>query len=159
VQFPSEAAKLQIVSADPHLNKLLSKYCDEVLAARKVPPVPLRVNVENLIATLLPHGQARRDVVAQKLGLSPRSLGRKLSAEGISFARILEELRIGLAKRYLSERDLSISRIAWLLGYTEVSAFSHAFRRWTGRAPRADRSWRRSPSPVLTRKGRTPVLE
>jgi hypothetical protein len=50
VQFPSEAAKLQIVSADPHLNKLLSKYCDEVLAARKVPSWPLRVNVENLIA-------------------------------------------------------------------------------------------------------------
>ena len=50
VQFPSEAAKLQIVSADPHLNKLLSKYCDEVLAARKVPSGPLRVNVENLIA-------------------------------------------------------------------------------------------------------------
>jgi AraC-like DNA-binding protein len=95
----------------------------------------------------LPHGQARRDVVAQKLGLSPRTLGRKLSADGISFARILEELRIGLAKRYLSERGLSISRIAWLLGYTEVSTFSHAFRRWAGRAPRADRSWRRSPSP------------
>jgi Helix-turn-helix domain len=92
-----------------------------------VPSGPLRVNVENLIATLLPHGQARRDVVAQKLGLSPRTLGRKLSAAGISFARILEELRFGLAKRYLSERDLSISRIAWFLGYTEVSAFSHAF--------------------------------
>jgi AraC-like DNA-binding protein len=154
VQFPSEAAKRQIVSADPHLNKLLSKYCDEVLAARKVPSGPLRINVENLIATLLPHGQARRDVVAQKLGLSPRTLGRKLSADGISFARILEELRFGLAKRYLPERVLSISRIAWLLGYTDVSAFSHAFRRWAGRAPRADRS-RRSPSPALTRK---PVL-
>jgi AraC-like DNA-binding protein len=51
-----------------------------------------------------------------------------------------------LAKHYLAEQDLSISRIAWLLGYTEVSAFSHAFRRWTGRTPRADRSRRRRPA-------------
>jgi AraC-like DNA-binding protein len=56
---------------------------------------------------------------------------------------------LALAKRYLAEQSLSASRIAWLLGYTEVSGFSHAFRRWTGRTPRADRrGGRRAASPA-----------
>jgi AraC-like DNA-binding protein len=49
-------------------------------------------------------------------------------------------LRSDLAKRYLADKDLSISEIAWLLGYQEVSAFTHACRRWTGQTPRAVRS-------------------
>jgi AraC-like DNA-binding protein len=48
---------------------------------------------------------------------------------------VLCNLRVDLANRYLAERDLSISRIAWLLGYQNVAAFSHAFKRWTGRTP------------------------
>jgi AraC-like DNA-binding protein len=81
----------------------------------------------------------------KKLGMAPRTLRRKLAAENITFARILEDLRIALAQRYLAEQNLSISRIAWLLGYAEVSAFSHAFRRLTGRTPRADRPRQRRP--------------
>lgn len=144
VLLPYLVAKLPILSADPYLNKLLIGCCDEAFARRKASSGPLRANVENAIAALLPHGQARVNIVAQKLGISPRTLRRRLSAEAVSFARILEDLRIALAKRYLAERHLSISHIAWLLGYTEVSTFSHAFRRWTGRAPRGHRYWPRS---------------
>jgi AraC-like DNA-binding protein len=103
----------------------------------------LRADVENAIAVLLPHGQARLENVAQRLGVTPRTLRRKLGAEDATFAGLLEELRLALARHYLAEHQLSISRIAWLLGYTEVSAFSHAFRRWTGRTPRADRGRKR----------------
>jgi AraC-like DNA-binding protein len=49
-------------------------------------------------------------------------------------------LRIDLAKRHLADKSLSISEIAWLLGYHEVSAFTHAFKRWTGKSPREIRS-------------------
>lgn len=153
VSFSGDVAKLPIVSADPYLNEVLITCCEQALASRKARPDVLRASVENKIAVLLPHGQARVDIVAQKLGTSPRSLRRKLSAEGVTFERLREDLRFALAKRYLAERDLPISRIAWLLGYREVSAFSHAFRRWTGRTPRADRSRRRRPaSPVLSRR-------
>jgi AraC-like DNA-binding protein len=48
---------------------------------------------------------------------------------------VLDNLRFDLAKRYLQERDLPISEIAWLLGYRETSAFNHAFKRWTGKSP------------------------
>jgi AraC-like DNA-binding protein len=56
-------------------------------------------------------------------------------AEGLTFPRVLDELRRDLALRYLGEQDLSMSRIAWLLGYQEVSAFTHACRRWTSKSP------------------------
>jgi AraC-like DNA-binding protein len=145
VLFPGEAAGLSIIHADPYLNKLLTAYCDDALARYKAPLGTLQTHVENAIATLLPHAQVRLDTVAKKLGMAPRTLRRKLAAENITFARILEDLRIALAQRYLAEQNLSISRIAWLLGYAEVSAFSHAFRRLTGRTPRADRPRQRRP--------------
>jgi AraC-like DNA-binding protein len=52
----------------------------------------------------------------------------------------LSELRFDLAKRYLREEDLPISKIAWLLGYQDVTAFTHAFKRWTGKSPREARA-------------------
>ena len=68
-------------------------------------------------------------------------------AEGVTFAGILNDLRYELAKGYLSEQGLSISRIAWLLGYQEVSAFAHAFKRKSGQTPNQVR--RNSASAVL----------
>jgi AraC-like DNA-binding protein len=140
VRFPNETAKLPNISADPFLNRLLIKYCDETLAHRKFPAGALRPNVENAIAALLPHGQATIDRVAQRLGITSRTLSRRLRSEGVSFARVQRDLRVALAKRYLAERNLPVSRIAWLLGYGEISTFSHAFKRWTGDTPRALRS-------------------
>ena len=147
VAFAVEAAKLPILNADPYLSRLLIGFCDQVLARRKAHAGVLRADVENAIAVLLPHGQARIENVARRLRITPRTLRRKLAAEGVTFAGLLEDLRIALARHYLAEQDLPISRIAWLLGYTEVSAFSHAFRRWTGRTPRADREQRQRPPP------------
>ena len=156
VTFAGEAAKLPIVHADPYLNKLLVGYCEAVLARRKARLGALQADVENALAALLPHGGTSIESVAAKLHLSPRTLRRKLATEGVTFGGILEDLRIALAKHYLAEQDLSISRIAWMLGYTEVSAFSHAFRRWTGRPPRAVRSERRRWAPAGPAKRRMP---
>jgi AraC-like DNA-binding protein len=146
ISFAAETAKLPVDNADPFLNKLLVGYCENVLARRKARPGIIQTDVENALAALLPHGHTNIENVARRLSVSSRTLRRKLAAEGVTFAGILEDLRIVLARRYLSERDISISRIAWLLGYTEVSAFSHAFRRWTGHAPRAVRSRRQRPA-------------
>ncbi|HEV8464567.1 MAG TPA: AraC family transcriptional regulator, partial [Pseudolabrys sp.] len=59
---------------------------------------------------------------------------------GHSFTKILEGLRCALARRYLAESEMSISEIAWLLGYSEVANFTHAFQRWTGTNPRTERA-------------------
>lgn len=138
--FVAKTRDMVVASADPYLNKLLVANCEEALSRRPVARDSFRSVVENAIVPLLPHGKARAPEVARRLGLSQRTCARRLSAEGATFSQILDTLRGDLARRYLADRELSISRIAWLLGYQEVSAFTHAFRRWTGRTPREARS-------------------
>lgn len=138
--FVAKTRDMAVVSADPYLNRLLVANCEEALSRRPVARDSFRSAVENAIVPLLPHGKARAPEVARRLGLSQRTCARRLSSEGVTFSQILDTLRGDLARQYLQERELSISRIAWLLGYQEVSAFTHAFRRWTGRTPREARS-------------------
>ena len=142
--FPSLVKQMAVVGADQYLNKLLIKYCEEALAARATNRNPFGVSVENAIALLLPHGRPRASEIASKLGVSQRTLARRLSAEGMTFSEVLQGVRSDLANRHLADETLSISKIAWLLGYQDVSSFTHAVKRWTGRAPRAVRQGRRS---------------
>jgi AraC-like DNA-binding protein len=138
--FPETVKLLPIGSADPYLNELLVKYCDEALAHRELDRTNLRGSVENAIAPLLPHGRARSSEIARQLGMSHRTLARRLASEGLTFSRVLDELKVDLAKRYLKDGNLPISQIAWLLGYREISASTHAFKRWTGSSPRQSRA-------------------
>lgn len=140
IELPAASWHLPIVSADPHLHRVCVKTCEEALARRPTKQRPLKVQVENAIAALLPHGQARHDIVAAKLGMSPRTLARRLASDGSSFAALLADTRAALADRYLADRTLAISQIAWLLGYAEIGAFTRAFQRWTGMAPSAARA-------------------
>ena len=91
----------------------------------------LRTRVENAISSLLPHGKVVVDDVARSLGMSDRTLARKLLDEGLSFTEVLQPLRRDLAVQYLDDPKLHVSKIAWLLGF----AFTHAFKRWTGKTP------------------------
>jgi AraC-like DNA-binding protein len=140
VVFPSTLKNKPVVSADPYLHKLLTAYCEEALSRRGARGGSFRSSVENAIAPLLPHGRAQMDEIARCLGVSRRTFARRLSSEGLTFSEVLGELRADLAKRHLADKNLSISEIAWLLGYGEVSAFTHAFKRWTGKSPREIRS-------------------
>ncbi|HET7847760.1 MAG TPA: AraC family transcriptional regulator ligand-binding domain-containing protein [Pseudolabrys sp.] len=140
IVFPIGVGQSPIVGADPYLNKLLMSYCDEALSYKLKARDSFRARVENEIAPLLPHGHAQADKVARQLGVSPRTFARRLSLEGLTFSELLDELRANLAHRHLSDRDLTISQIAWLLGYREVGSFSHAFKRWTGKTPREARA-------------------
>lgn len=139
VAFENVIGRMPVLSRDPYLNKLLVSYCEQAHAERRTRQMALRRNVENAIVTLLPHGKARAAELARQLGMSHRTLARRLASEGLSFGAILDELRHDLAKYYLKEQNLSISTIAWLLGYQEASAFTHAFKRWTGKAPKQAR--------------------
>jgi AraC-like DNA-binding protein len=71
-------------------------------------------------------GSHKVSEIARRLGVSQRTFARRLSSEGLTFSGVLESLRSSLAERYLTDADLSISQIARLLGYQEVSAFTHA---------------------------------
>jgi AraC-like DNA-binding protein len=140
VLFAPTCQDMPIVSADHHLNKILTGYCEEALSRRPAKRGPFRSSVENAIVPLLPHGKARADEVSRRLGVSQRTLARRLSSERMSFSSVLENLKIDLAERYLADEGLSISQVAWLLGYQEVSSFTHAFKRWTSKTPRQVRT-------------------
>ena len=136
LHLPRKLAPRPLVHADPYLNRLLLNICEEAIAKRAASRGSIRTQVENAIAAVLPHGGARASVIAKELGLSQRTLARHLTQEGTSFSNVLIEMRRELATRYLEDETLSISQIAWLLGYHDVGAFSHAFRLWTGTTPR-----------------------
>jgi len=144
ISFPASVGPMRIESADHYLNDLLVTYCEQALAHRKPVGVQLRSSVENAIAPLLPHREARVEEIARRLGMSHRTLVRRLALEGLTFSGILDEMKIDLAKSYLQDDELPISQTAWLLGYGEVSAFTHAFKRWTGMTPR---QWRATGDP------------
>lgn len=141
IEYASSVIQLPIASADRYLNKLLIRYCEEALATRRRNVKSWRTAVENTLAPLLPHGQGRLSEVSTRLGITVRTLERRLAQEGVSFLDVLEALRFELAKRYLREQNLPISEIAWLLGYADSSSFAHSFRRWTGKSPRQVRAY------------------
>jgi AraC-like DNA-binding protein len=138
--FLRAVGELAVTSADPYLNEILVENFEQALTQRRAKRGAFRVAVENAIVPLLPHGKVRAAEIARALGLSQRTAARRLAAEGLTFSGVLAGLRGDLARRYLSDPSLSISRIAWLLGYQEVSAFTHAFKQWTGKTPRQMRA-------------------
>jgi AraC-like DNA-binding protein len=74
-------------------------------------------------------------VVALEMGLKPRTLNRLLNKEGTSFIRLLKDSRFENAQQLLRDPSAPILSIAWSLGYADASAFSRAFRRWSGMTP------------------------
>jgi AraC-like DNA-binding protein len=91
--------------------------------------------VRDAVAERLGAGDANMASTARKLGMSVATLRRRLEAEGTSFAGIVDDLRRRLAERHLREREPAVGEIAMLLGFSNVTAFHRAFRRWTGIAP------------------------
>ena len=138
--FDASVKSLPILTADPYLNELLIANAEAALAGRPDPRGSFRSVVENAMVPRLPHGTARAGDVAKSLGVSQRTLARRLAAEGATFSDVLEGLRHDLARQYLGDPALTISQVAWLLGYQEISAFTHAFKRWTGMTPREARA-------------------
>jgi len=136
VSYPRTANSMVTVNADTYLNSLLVRYCEEALSSRRVQSGAWRLKVENAIVPLLPHGQAKIGEIAKTLGISTRTLSRLIASEGCTFSGILDAMRLDLAKSYLLEHNLQNSEVAWLLGFGEVSAFSHACKRWTGKTPK-----------------------
>jgi AraC-like DNA-binding protein len=135
IRYARAVAATPVVGADPYLNKVLVGYCEEALAHRRPVRGSFRSRAENAIVSLLPHAEASATQVASRLGLSGRTFARRLADEGLTFSTLLDRLRLDLATRYLADPGLSISQVAWLLGYQEASAFSKAHKRWTGVSP------------------------
>ena len=98
--------------------------------------------------TTLEDGAPPFACVAAKLGISHRTLRRRLQAEGTSYSKVLAEVRLEAAMQCLTSDNITIDEIAYQLGYTEPTNFRHAFRRWTGSPPSTYR-WAKA-APAMT---------
>jgi AraC-like DNA-binding protein len=143
LEFSSDTLALPLVTKDTHLLETLRPFCDDAAKARNTANGSMRASVENEAQRLLPHGQASADAVVKALGVSVRTLSRRLSAERTTFAEVVDHLRRSLALEYLKEPGFSSGHIAWLLGYEGSTSFNHAFKRWTGHSPSFARRERR----------------
>jgi AraC-like DNA-binding protein len=92
------------------------------------------------VETLIPTG-ATIDAVAEAMHMSGRTLQRRLEAEGVSFSEIVDGVREKLARRWLADPAKSLAEVGFGLGFSDLAAFSRAFKRWTGKPPG---TWRRS---------------
>ena len=95
----------------------------------------LLVSVRKAIAELMRDGEPKLAQVANKIATSPRTLQRRLKNYGLEFKKLVAETRRRFALDYLKDRKNTLTQIAFLLGYSEVSAFNRAFKRWTGSTP------------------------
>lgn len=136
ISFAASSAAAPIVSADTHLNRILLDYANDALGRRRTEHGSLRSCLEDHLIQLLPNGKANVSEVARRAGMSRRTLARALADEGTTFLALKTALRQALAKRYLRDEHLPITEVAWLLGYRELSSFTHAFTGWTGMTPR-----------------------
>lgn len=91
--------------------------------------------VTQKIIELLPDGECSRDTVASALCMSPTTLQLKLSQRGTSFQQLLDDTRRELASNYLLQATRSVTEITFMLGFTDTSNFTRAFKRWTGLSP------------------------
>lgn len=126
--------KMSLPRANPHLSQVLTERAEELLKSLESSKTT-RGKVEELLTANLERGATSVDVIARQLGVSRQTLFRRLKAEGVTFEKVLDELRRRMALEYLVDRKLSVNETAYLVGFSDPAAFSHAFKRWTGQSP------------------------
>lgn len=122
-------------NASRYVFGILSAHADQLLK-RLEQSKSMRGQVESLLMPILHTGEANMITIASKLGLNRQALFRKLKMEGVTFEKVLDELRHTMAQHYLRGRKVSVNETAYLVGFSEPAAFSRAFKRWTGYSPR-----------------------
>ncbi|MBV8464793.1 MAG: AraC family transcriptional regulator [Burkholderiales bacterium] len=135
--FDAAILSMPMPNADTSLFPVLTKHAETLLAerARELSEPPILGTVRQQIAGLLTRDGANLAAVADALAMSPRTLQRRLTDAGTTFQQLLDATRRELAAGYLERADLSLTDIAFLLGFSEQSSFSHAFRDWYGQSP------------------------
>ena len=135
-----DAAELDrpVQGADTRILPIVQRYLDEFPAPSGSDDGWPR-EIRTLIARNVSNGHPNMERIARLVGLSGRTLQRRLGERGLVWKTLVEEVRRELALRYLKDDSTSLTEIAFLLGYSDLSAFDRAFRRWTGTTPAVER--------------------
>lgn len=142
IRFGADVTALHVAAKDLDVpltgsNASLAFHNDQLAVAilADLKKQDLQARVYARLIEYLPAGDCNREKVAHSLNMSESAFQKKLKAEGTSYQEVLDATRAELAKHYLGKSGMSISEAAFLLGFTDSSNFSRAFKRWTGDAP------------------------
>jgi AraC-like DNA-binding protein len=132
--FEAAVLATPVREADPWLLPIVEGHLQQQMAGAPGPDGWIQA-VRERVARALSDGQATVQAIARGLGVSVRTFQRQLAAHGLVFKQLADDVRRELALRYLGEPSATLTEIALRLGYSELSAFDRAFRRWTGSSP------------------------
>lgn len=132
ISIDETALATKLPSANPDLTRLYEQLTIDYL--KKIDRADFPGRVCNELIRLLPTGVSSKELVAQALNISTRTLYNKLEAAGTTFREMLDETRRDLAEEYIRQ-NLPIYEIAYLIGFSDTANFSRAFKKWTGKSP------------------------
>ncbi len=130
LSFLSKYLKLSLVTTNSEVAQLCVQQCEKMLA--ELSRSDELIDTIWRLIVISPGHYTKADVIAKQLGISSRSLSRRLKERNTTFYEILNEIRLALAKEYLLNTDFSIDQIAHMVGFSETTSFRRAFKIWTG---------------------------
>ncbi len=131
----SEIANLPLTKADSAMASFFERHVERLLEQSGTRTDGAATKLKAFLLREVQSGLPTLQTAAARLGMSPRTLKRRLQEEGTTFQDLLDEVRCDLAKRYLEAQKVSVGEVSFLLGFSEPSAFHRAFKRWTGTTP------------------------
>ncbi|MGH9862604.1 MAG: AraC family transcriptional regulator [Candidatus Acidiferrales bacterium] len=134
IVFAREVLRLHLLQGDTELAEVLEEHAQRLM--HRVPgedqfPVAVRAAVEDALTS----GAAELSSVSRALGMSPRSLQRRLAENGLTYREVFDEVQWERCRKLLAERGMPLQEVSFALGFSEPSAFHRAFRRWSGMTP------------------------
>jgi len=152
VVFPAKWLEQPVASADPLMHRFMSARVREIAFASGSDFLD---EAKRVIHAAMLHADCSAAMVARRLGVSERTLNRRLRESGVTFARLRDDMKKAEACRILESTRMSVGQVALILGYSSDSAFSRAFKTWHGVGPARWRARRRDSGASATRKART----
>jgi len=132
--FDKETLRTPLPHGTPDVARATDKIAEQYIET--LDPNKVASQVKRLLIGLLPSGKADQELVSSRLNRSTSTLQRQLASEGLSYRDVLESTRRSLAENYLRDRKHSYAQIAYLVGFSDQSNFSRAFKRWTSMSPK-----------------------
>ena len=140
--FAKDVVEAPLRHATPEVAKATDRISEEYIEA--LDPSKVASQVRRLLVALLPSGKADQEEISRRMNRSASTLQRQLAEEGLTYREVLESTRRSLAEDYLADGKHSQAQIAYMLGFSDQSNFSRAFKRWTNMSPKQYQDARRS---------------
>jgi AraC-like DNA-binding protein len=135
IELDKELLKTPLRQPDLLLLKTLESHASQQINELESASGSFSLQVAHAIRKQLNMGQTRKELIADEFCLSPRTLQRKLVAEGTSYQNIVDEIRLDMAKQLLNDSKIAIQDIAYNLGFSDSGSFHRRFKQWTGKTP------------------------